>query len=55
MLAIMCFWKKFKAKISITASDISNNVLKQAKAGTYSEDKISKLPQVWVEKFLSTR
>ena len=51
MLASSVFGKNAKLKVSITASDISNNVLKQAKAGIYSEDKISKLPQLWVKSF----
>lgn len=40
-----------RLKVSITASDISNNVLKQAKAGVYSESKISKLPKAWVKNY----
>ncbi|MEG0181369.1 MAG: protein-glutamate O-methyltransferase CheR [Romboutsia sp.] len=51
MLVASIFGKNSKLKVSITASDISNNVLKQAKNGIYSEDKISKLPQVWVKNF----
>ncbi|HSQ88022.1 protein-glutamate O-methyltransferase CheR [Romboutsia sp.] len=51
MLVASIFGKNAKSKVSITASDISNSVLKQAKAGIYSEDKISKLPQLWVKNF----
>jgi chemotaxis protein methyltransferase CheR len=51
MLASSIMGKNSRLKVSITASDISNNVLKKAKAGIYSEDKISKLPQVWVKNF----
>ena len=51
MLASSVLGKNSKLKVSITASDISNSVLKQAKAGIYSEDKISKLPQLWVKSF----
>lgn len=40
-----------KLRVSITASDISKNALKQAKAGIYSEDKIAKLPQLWVKNY----
>ena len=51
MLASAILGKSLKPKVSITASDISNNVLKQAKAGIYSEDKIAKLPQSWVKNY----
>ena len=51
MSAASIFGKNSRTKVSITASDISNSVLKQAKAGIYSEDKISKLPQLWVKSF----
>lgn len=52
MLSSSVFGKAAKCKVSITASDISNNVLKQAKAGIYSEEKISKLPISWKKSFL---
>ncbi len=51
MLASSIFGKTSKLKVSITASDISNNVLKQAKSGIYTEDKIAKLPPVWAKNF----
>ncbi|MBO3445417.1 protein-glutamate O-methyltransferase CheR [Clostridium sp. CCUG 7971] len=51
MLVSSILGKSSKLRVSITASDISNNVLKQAKAGIYSEDKISKLPELWVKNF----
>ncbi|RDY22500.1 protein-glutamate O-methyltransferase CheR [Romboutsia maritimum] len=51
MLASAILGKNSKSKVHITASDISNNVLKKAKAGIYSEDKLSKLPQSWVKNF----
>ena len=51
MLVASIFGRNSKLKVSITASDISNNVLRQAKAGIYSQDKISKLPEVWVKNF----
>ncbi|MDL2218296.1 protein-glutamate O-methyltransferase CheR [Christensenellaceae bacterium OttesenSCG-928-M15] len=39
------------ARISIQASDISENVLSQARAGVYSADKIAKLPQGWSTRY----
>ncbi|CEN26911.1 CheR family methyltransferase [Paraclostridium sordellii] len=51
MLASSVFGRNTKLKVSISASDISNNVLKQAKSGVYSQDKIDKLPQAWVKNF----
>ena len=51
MLASSVFGRNTKLKVSISASDISNNVLKQAKSGVYSQDKIEKLPQAWVKNF----
>jgi len=38
-------------QIKIDASDISENVMEQAKAGVYNMDKISKLPKGWVPRF----
>ncbi len=40
-------------KVSITASDISNSVLEQAKAGVYALDKVSKLPEGWKDKYFN--
>lgn len=40
-----------KVNISITASDISMNVLKIAKNGVYSPEKVSKLPSDWVKNY----
>lgn len=51
MQASSIFGTNTKAKISITASDISSNVLKQAKEGIYSGDKISKLPTQWTKNY----
>lgn len=51
MLASSVIKNNPRLKVSITASDISNNVLKQAKLGIYSKDKVSKLPQVWAKSF----
>lgn len=51
MLASSIFGASSKSKVSITASDISNNVLKQAKSGVYTQDKISKLPQPWIKNY----
>ena len=39
--------------LSILASDISQNVLKQAKEGIYTADKISKLKQGWAPRFFN--
>lgn len=41
--------KRFR--VSITASDISRNVLKIAKTGIYSKEKVVKLPQAWVKNY----
>ena len=38
-------------QIKIEASDISDNVLEQARAGVYSQDKISKLPKAWITQY----
>lgn len=51
MLASSVFGKNSRSKVSITASDISNSVLKQARSGIYLDDKVSKLPQLWVKNF----
>lgn len=51
MLASSIFGRNTKLRVSITASDISKNVLKQANTGIYSEDKISKLPQTWIQNY----
>lgn len=51
MLISSILGKNSKLRVSITASDISRNALKQAKSGIYSEDKIAKLPPVWVKNF----
>lgn len=52
MLVSSILGKTAKSKVSITASDISNNVLKQAKEGIYSQEKVSKLPSPWKKTFL---
>lgn len=51
MLASSVFGINTRSRVSITASDISNNVLKQAKLGAYSPDKIAKLPPAWVKNY----
>ncbi|GAA3662210.1 CheR family methyltransferase [Asaccharospora irregularis] len=51
MLASSVFGRSAKLKVSILASDISSGVLKHAKTGIYSNDKISKLPQLWVKNY----
>lgn len=51
MLVSSILGKNSKLRVSITASDISKNALNQAKSGIYSEDKIAKLPQLWVKNF----
>lgn len=51
MLAASVFGANTKSKISITASDISSKVLKQATEGIYSEDKVTKLPPTWVKNY----
>ncbi len=53
MLSSSILGNNAKLKVSITASDISSKVLKQAKSGIYSEDKISKLPQLWVTNYFN--
>lgn len=40
-----------RVNISITASDISRNVLNIAKRGIYSKEKVAKLPQAWVKNY----
>ena len=52
MLAASVFGPAAKSKVSITASDISNNVLRHAKNGIYTEDKIAKLPPNWVKSYM---
>lgn len=52
MLTASVFGPAAKLKVSITASDISNNVLRQAKNGIYTEDKIAKLPPNWVKNYM---
>ena len=51
MLAQQMMSKNPRLKVSVTASDISNNVLNQAKMGIYSQDKIAKLPPAWIKSF----
>ncbi len=53
MLATSIFGSTAKFKVSITASDISNNVLIQAKNGIYTDEKIAKLPQNWVKNYMT--
>lgn len=55
MLASSVFGKNSKTKIAITASDISNKVLKQARDGIYTQEKINKLPPVWVENYFKKK
>lgn len=38
-------------KVTIDASDISRNVLKIAKNGIYSSEKVAKLPPIWVKNY----
>ena len=52
MLATSVFGIGAKSKVSITASDISANVLRTAKNGVYTEDKIAKLPKTWVQNYM---
>lgn len=52
MLATSVFGIGAKSKVSITASDISTNVLRTAKNGVYTEDKIAKLPKTWVQNYM---
>ncbi|MDL2258487.1 protein-glutamate O-methyltransferase [Eubacteriales bacterium OttesenSCG-928-K08] len=40
-------------KVAITASDISENVLSQARAGIYTADQIGKLPPEWTTRFFN--
>ena len=49
---IFVFGIDAKSKVSITASDISTNVLRTAKNGVYTEDKIAKLPKTWVQNYM---
>lgn len=51
MLASSVLGINSSQRIAITASDISNKVLKQAKDGIYSNDKIEKLPSAWVQNY----
>ncbi|MGL6107886.1 CheR family methyltransferase [Romboutsia sp.] len=51
MLVAAILGQNPKMRVSITASDISKNALKQAKAGIYSKDKIAKLPPLWGKNF----
>lgn len=51
MLAANVFGESAKFKVSITASDISSKVLKEATEGIYSQDKITKLPSVWSKNY----
>ena len=52
MLATSVFGPMAKSKVSITASDISTNVLRIAKNGVYTQDKIAKLPTTWVQNYM---
>jgi chemotaxis protein methyltransferase CheR len=52
MLATSVFGVGAKSKVSITASDISTNVLRIAKNGVYTQDKIAKLPTTWVQNYM---
>lgn len=51
MLAASVLGINASQRIDIKASDISNKVLKQAKDGIYSDDKIDKLPPTWVHNY----
>ena len=52
MLAKSIFGLSANSKVFITASDISNNVLRKARDGIYTEDKIAKLPTSWVKDYM---
>ena len=52
MLATSVFGPMAKSKVSITASDISTNVLRIAKNGVYTQDKIAKLQTTWVQNYM---
>lgn len=53
MLASSVFGRLSKSKVSITASDISSKVLKQANSGVYTQDKIAKLPPTWIKSYFT--
>lgn len=51
MLAASILGMSVNQRVEIKASDISEKVLKQAKNGIYSDDKIDKLPPSWVHNY----
>lgn len=55
MLTSSIFRNNSKQKVDIIASDISNKVLKEAKDGIYSKEKVEKLPQEWIKSYFKKR
>lgn len=51
MLMEMLRKKNININYSLTATDISKKVLRQAHQGIYSKSKISKLPKTWIDYF----
>lgn len=55
MLASSVFGNNSKQKVNIIASDISDKVLKEAKEGAYSKDKVEKLPSEWIKSYFKRK